>query len=110
MATIGDPALMEAFFAKDEVTIIVTDVGLGGLSVMSEIERRFQDAPLFPKVNLIYYNSACKPGYTTRPVEDQISIFNTALLGMEPYKPDIIFIACNTLSVIYKETECTLIY
>jgi hypothetical protein len=24
---------------------------------------------------------------------------------MEPYKPDIIFIACNTLSVIYAETE-----
>ena len=56
-----------AVFGKDEVTICVTDVGLGGLSVMSEIERRLQDNPLFPKVNLLYYNSAVTPGYTQRP-------------------------------------------
>ena len=91
--------------AKDEVVICVTDVGLGGLSVLSEIERRLQDVPLFPKVKLLYFNSAVFPGYTQRPVPDQISIFNSALFGMAPYKPDIILIACNTLSVIYAETE-----
>ena len=96
---------MAQFFAKEEVVICVTDVGLGGLSVLSEIERKLQNNPLFPKITLLYYNSACKPGYTTRPVSDQISIFNSALLGMKPYKPDIILIACNTLSVIYAETE-----
>ena len=96
---------MAQFFAKEEVVICVTDVGLGGLSVLSEIERKLKNNPLFPKITLLYYNSACKPGYTTRPVSDQISIFNSALLGMKPYKPDIILIACNTLSVIYAETE-----
>jgi hypothetical protein len=65
-AAAADPLLAD-FFAKDEVTICVTDVGLGGLSVMSEIERRLQDNPLFPKVNLLYYNSAVTPGYTQRP-------------------------------------------
>lgn len=58
----------------------------------------------YSQVTLLYYNSAVKPGYTQRPVADQISIFNSALFGMEPYKPDIILIACNTLSVIYAET------
>ena len=71
----------------------------------SAIERLLQDSPIFPKVNLLYYNSAVKPGYTQRPVPDQISIFDSALKGMAPYKVDIILIACNTLSVIYAETD-----
>ena len=101
----GDPKYMQEFYAKDEVTICVTDVGLGGMSVLSEIERRLQDNPIFAKVTLLYYNSAVTPGYTQRPVADQISIFDSALKGMAPYSPDIILIACNTLSVIYAETD-----
>jgi hypothetical protein len=54
IGTLSDPALMVDFFKKDEVTICVTDVGLGGLSVLSEIERRLQDIPLFPKVQSAY--------------------------------------------------------
>jgi hypothetical protein len=50
IGTLSDPALLTEFFKKDEVTICVTDVGLGGMSVLSEIERRLQDIPLFPKV------------------------------------------------------------
>ena len=101
----GDPKYMAEFFAKDEVTICVTDVGLGGMSVLSAIERLLQDSPIFPKVNLLYYNSAVKPGYTQRPVPDQISLFDSALKGMAPHNVDIILIACNTLSVIYAETD-----
>ena len=82
-----NPKLLDKFYKKDKVVICVTDVGLGGLSVLSEIERRLQDTPLFPKAHLLYYNSAVKPGYTERPVSDQVSIFNSALYGMAPYKP-----------------------
>ena len=34
----GDPKYMAEFFAKNEVTICVTDIGLGGMSVLSAIE------------------------------------------------------------------------
>jgi glutamate racemase len=100
-----DAEKLAVFFAKDRVTVCVTDVGLGGLSVLSEIERRLQTDPLFPEVDLLYFNAAVNPGYTQRPVADQIDIFDAALVGMEAYEPDIILIACNTLSVLYGDTQ-----
>jgi len=97
---------MKEFYGKDKVTICVTDVGLGGLSVLSEVDKLLRKQPIFPEAELFYFNAGVRPGYTKRPVEDQITIFNTALCdGISPYKPDIIMIACNTLSVIYAETE-----
>lgn len=99
------PEQLAAFFAKERVTVCVTDVGLGGLSVLSEIERRLQTDPLFPEIELLYFNAAVNPGYTQRPVPDQVDIFDAALTGMEAYEPDIILIACNTLSVLYGETQ-----
>ena len=105
-----DAALRE-FFSKDEVTIVVADVGLGGLSIMSEFEQRMAENPLFPKVHLVYYNCAISPGYAERSSPDKISIFNSALVamsqpqGMGGYYPDLIFVACNMLSPMYDQTE-----
>jgi glutamate racemase len=98
--------LLQGFFKKNKVVICVTDVGLGGLSVVSEIERRFQNSSLFESVSLVYFNSAVSPGYTQRPLQEQTSIFNSALEAMQAtFAPDLILIACNTLSVLYPETE-----
>jgi glutamate racemase len=100
--------LVDYFFAKKEVTICVADVGLGGLSVLSEIERQLDADPTalgFARVKLLYYNAAVRPGYTKRPIKDQTTIFDAALAGMRLHKPDMILIACNTLSVLYADTE-----
>ena len=52
----------------------------------------------------MYFNCGVRPGYTKRPLTEQITVFQCSLEAMDKLKPDIILIACNTLSVIYAET------
>jgi glutamate racemase len=96
-------------FSKDEITIVITDSGLGGLSVMDDISRKLKVTGCFRKVNLIFVNALFdeNTGYNAlKTREEKIRIFSSVLTGIEKfYQPDIILIACNTLSVIYKETE-----
>jgi len=77
--------------AKRAVTIAVVDLGLGGLAVLSAIERRLRGAQLAPEVKLVYY--AAKRGL------DKI------LQRLSCRDPDVIFIACNTLSAYYSRSE-----
>jgi glutamate racemase len=62
---------------KPDVTIVVTDSGLGGHSVAADLKRE----------------------------ADKVRVFDGALAAMEArYEPDLILIACNTLSVVYPGT------
>ncbi len=89
-------------------TILVTDSGLGGLSVFNDIANRLaQDSP-WQTVKLVYFNAWPAPhrGYNHfGTTEKKARIFNNALYAMADFDPDLILIACNTLSVIYPLTR-----
>ena len=91
--------------------VIITDSGLGGISVAAKIENWLRQSKLSQNVELIFFNSL--PDNTTgynRMNSDsaKIKTFNSALTGMiNKFDPDLIVIACNTLSVIFTETEFT---
>ncbi len=89
-------------------SILVTDSGLGGLSVFNDIANRLEKGSPWQKVKLIYFNSWPAPHrgynhYDTKEKKEQV--FNNALYAMDEYQPDRILIACNTLSVIYPNTR-----
>jgi glutamate racemase len=96
------------FFEKEEVTILITDSGLGGLSVTAQVDSLINQYSSFKKANIIFFNSQPEDtiGYNRmKNIERKIEVFNDALEGMVKwFNPDIILIACNTLSVIYDQT------
>jgi len=91
------------------VRIVITDSGLGGLSVIAELENRLAENPIFKNSELIFFNSLFSPNYGYNSINnftDKVGIFNNALNSIEEnYSPDLILIACNTLSVIFPHTE-----
>lgn len=92
---------------KDHLKIIVTDSGLGGLSVQALLNKELENSQ-FRNIEIIFYNSLAHPdfGYNSlKNKSDKLAVFNNALMGMMKYEPDLILIACNTLSVLYHETE-----
>lgn len=98
---------MTALFAKKHLTILITDSGLGGISIFAEIADRFKSDPIFSHVSLIYYNAWPEQnrGYNgLKDMDERVRVFDRALVGMKKYRPDIIMIACNTLSVLYDYT------
>ncbi len=94
---------------KDTVTIVVTDSGLGGLSVAADVESRVRSSRIYRNVRVIFCNALAEKNYgynSMKTREEKIRVFSSALTGMVRwYHPDIILIACNTLSVLYAETE-----
>jgi glutamate racemase len=101
-------ARLEKFFQKKKVTIAVTDSGLGGLSVMAEAAARLKEAGTFKTADFIFYNAlfSAEGGYNTLETrQEKVDIFQRALEGLEKrYRPDLILIACNTLSVLFEDT------
>ena len=91
------------------IRIVVTDSGLGGISVLAEIEHQLSKSYVFKNVELIFFNALYSKnlGYNEMGSnEEKVNIFNNALYSIQDnYKPDIILIACNTLSVIYSLTQ-----
>jgi len=94
---------------KKKITLVITDSGLGGLSVCAGIEEKLKESRTFEEVNLIFFNALPEKGagYNSMPsTESKAEVFNKALLSMEEnFSPDIILIACNTLSVVYPFTQ-----
>jgi len=97
------------FFAKPDVTIAVTDSGLGGLSIMAEAAARLKEARVFKSVNLVFFNALFSndSGYNSlRTRQEKIAVFNSALEALAgKYRPDLILVGCNTLSVLTGETR-----
>ncbi|MFZ5516085.1 MAG: glutamate racemase [Candidatus Zhuqueibacterota bacterium] len=98
----------EFFQADTDVTILVTDSGLGGLSVAAELAARLPQSGVFENVRIIFYNSQYHDyyGYNSLKNEsEKVRIFDSALKAMKKsYHPDMLLIACNTLSVLYDKT------
>ena len=104
-----DAEKLEKFFSKDDVIILVTDSGLGGLSVAADVTKRMEGSGVFRTVDVTYFNAQphAKSGYNSmKTTEQKVAVFENALNAIEKnFKPDLILIACNTLSVIYEYTE-----
>ena len=100
---------LDAFFQKQNATIAVTDSGLGGLSVMAEAVRRMKEAHIFKEAHFIFFNAlfSAEGGYNSlRTRQEKIAVFDSALESLEKKcRPDVILIGCNTLSVLYRDTE-----
>ncbi len=96
------------FFKKDAVTILVTDSGLGGLSIAADVARRLKEQPVFKSARVIFFNAQMDKhtGYNDmKTTRQKVQIFNNALQAMNrEFHPDLLLIACNTLSVLYDQT------
>ncbi len=99
---------LDGFFARPEVTIAVTDSGLGGLSILAEAVERMQRHRPFRRVRFVYYNALFSEagGYNSLESRSQkIRIFDCALHALwKDFQPGLILIGCNTLSVLYPDT------
>jgi len=89
--------------------IVITDSGLGGLSVLAELESRFVQNPFSENIELIFANALYSSGLgynSMSGIEEKANVFNNFLFSINnKYNPDLILIACNTLSVVYPHTE-----
>jgi glutamate racemase len=88
--------------------IVITDSGLGGLSICAALEKNLREAGLSRAVRLTYVNAWPfeDRGYNDLPgAADRADVFDRALLRMSAMHPDRILIACNTLSILYPRTE-----
>jgi len=94
--------------AADSITVVITDSGLGGLSVVADLERKLRESESFAKADLIFFNALFSPegGYNSLPSrETKVLMFDRALNAIrQVYDPDMVLIACNTLSVLYDDT------
>jgi glutamate racemase len=88
--------------------IVVTDSGLGGLSVMQHLIDRIEESGYYVKAEVIFVNAVFDSlGYNALHSRgEKISRFNKVLEAIEErYDPDAIVVACNTLSVLIDDTE-----
>ncbi|MFI5118954.1 MAG: hypothetical protein ACHQM4_00990 [Thermoanaerobaculia bacterium] len=99
----------DAARTKPEVTIVVTDSGLGGLSVAADLAARLPGSGIVRSARIVFVNAEPDVGLGYNDMKreaDKARVFDGALAAMEMrYKPDLVLIACNTLSVVYPGTE-----
>jgi glutamate racemase len=103
------PPRLGPFFDKEAVTVAVMDSGLGGLSVLAEAARKMKEAGAFRAVDFVFFNAlfSNEGGYNSLKTRaEKIRVFDSALESLDRnFRPDIVLIACNTLSVLYQETS-----
>ena len=86
--------------------LVITDSGLGGLTVCAGIEQRLRRAGR-GGVRLTYVNAWPDQGWGYNDLPDLASraaMFDHALLSITDLDPDQVVIACNTLSIVYEHT------
>src|SRR5512136_624733 len=87
--------------------IVITDSGLGGLSICTDLERRLRASQAGRKIDLIYVNAWPDAGYGYNDLPNpaaRAAVLDKALAAMMGFRPGLILIACNTLSVLYELT------
>ena len=91
--------------------IVITDSGLGGLSICALLEQGLRVTGRAGHVRLTYVNAWPfeDRGYNDLPDEaERARVFDAALARMAQMQPDRILIACNTLSILYPRTAFSL--
>ena len=97
---------MDEFMSPGSPHVVITDSGLGGTSVCAEIEQGLRRQGFGAR--LTYFNAQPRSGLGYNDLPDlgsRAAAFNPALECMASLKPDLIVIACNTLSIVYPHTE-----
>ncbi|HEX8280310.1 MAG TPA: aspartate/glutamate racemase family protein, partial [Chthoniobacterales bacterium] len=88
--------------------VLITDSGVGGLSVVAYAERFVRTHGLDQPVQLTFANAAPANdyGYNSMPTrEEKLATFDRFLRNVaERFGPDAIYVACNTLSVLLPDT------
>ena len=88
--------------------IVITDSGVGGLSVCAYAERYVRTQGFTEPVRLTFANAAPANdyGYNSMPTrEAKLETFDRFLTNVtKRYAPDSIYVACNTLSVLMPDT------
>ena len=88
--------------------VLITDSGVGGLSVVAYAERFVREHGFAEPVRLTFANASPsnEAGYNAMKTrDDKIATFDRFLRNVtERYAPDSIYIACNSLSVILPDT------
>ena len=91
--------------------ILITDSGVGGVSVVAYAERFVREQGFTEPVHLTFANAAPANdyGYNSMPSrEAKIETFDRFLRNVtQRYAPDMIYVACNTLSVLLADTHPT---
>jgi len=78
------------------------------LSICAEVESELRNSDRDRAVELIYVNAWPDPGWGYNDLPDpgaRARVLDKALARMAGYAPDLIVIACNTLSILYELTE-----
>ena len=99
---------MSKISAQKEVSVVIVDSGMGGLSICAELVEGLRSRQMFERVAVTYFNAWPEQsrGYNALSGEaERIRVFDRALLGTLAFAPDTILIACNTLSILYPQTD-----
>lgn len=92
---------------KRDLTVVVTDSGIGGISIAAELYRGLKDQAPYKQARVIYFNALFDEhsGYNSlKGTPRKAAIFDMALHRMLHYGPDMILLASHTLSVLYPYT------
>lgn len=85
----------------------ITDSGVGGLSVCAEVEARLREGRAANGVEILYLNAALRDDYAYNSMatrDEKLEAFDRFLHNVaERYHPDLLYIACNTLSVLFRD-------
>ena len=101
-------SLLDLLGGKRDWRIVLTDSGLGGLSICAGLEKRLRNGVRRQAVGLVYVNAWPDAGHGYNDLPDaaaRAAVLDRALAAMMGFRPDLIVIACNTLSVLYESTE-----
>src|SRR3954451_22319839 len=89
--------------------ILITDSGVGGLSVVAYAERFVRTHGFTEPVRLTFANAAPADDYGYNSMSDReakLETFDRFLRNVtERFSPDLIYVACNTLSVLLPNTR-----
>ena len=90
------------------MNILITDSGVGGLSVCAYAERFVRTRGFTEPVHLTFANAAPENdyGYNSMPSREvKLETFDRFLRNVtQRFAPDMIYVACNTLSVLLPDT------
>lgn len=85
----------------------ITDSGVGGLSVCAELEARLRRSPIREDIEIFYLNAAIEDDYAYNSMPDRptkLRAFDRFLQSVQQnYSLDLLYIACNTLSILFED-------
>lgn len=85
----------------------ITDSGVGGLSVCAEVEAGLRRLPRQHDVDVMYLNAALRDDFSYNAMAtrgEKLEAFSCFLRNVrKKYRPDLLFIACNTLSILFED-------